>query len=85
MVMPRFSTVQSGEKMKSLGIFLQCTPEGEGSSWSCHASAKITVINQKSQEESFTRSKFGALFCGCIVTWLFLCTFHNEKYNLKIC
>ncbi|XP_065066038.1 ubiquitin carboxyl-terminal hydrolase 7-like [Rhopilema esculentum] len=55
MVMPRFSTVQSGEKMKSLGIFLQCTPEGEGSSWSCHASAKITVINQKNQEESFTR------------------------------
>ena len=56
--MPRFSTASTGEKMKSLGIFLQCTPEGEGTSWSCQASAKITVINQKIPDESFTRSKF---------------------------
>ena len=61
--MPRFSTASNGEKIKSLGLFLQCTPEGEGSSWSCQASAKITVINQKNPEESFTRSKcFRQLF-----------------------
>jgi len=55
MVMPRFSTTSAGERMKSLGIFLQCTPEGEGTSWSCQASAKITVINQKVADDSFTR------------------------------
>ena len=57
MVMPRFSTASNGEKMKSLGLFLQCTPEGEGTSWSCQASARITVLNQKVPEESFARSK----------------------------
>ena len=57
MVMPRYSTASSGERLKSLGIFLQCTPEGEGTSWSCQASAKITIINQKVADESFTRSK----------------------------
>ena len=55
--MPRFSTATSGERMKSLGIFLQCTPEGEGTSWSCQASAKITIINQKATDDNFSRSK----------------------------
>ena len=53
MLMPRYSTNQSGERVKSAGIFVQCDPEGEGSSWSCQAHAKITLKNHKG--EDFTR------------------------------
>jgi len=53
MLMPRYSTNQSGERIKSAGIFVQCDPEGEGSSWSCQAHAKITLKNHKGDD--FTR------------------------------
>lgn len=53
MLMPRYQTNQSGERTKSAGIFVQCDPEGEGSSWSCQAHAKITLKNHKG--EDFTR------------------------------
>lgn len=52
MLMPRFSTNQSGERVKSAGIFVQCDPE-EGSSWSCQAHARITLRNHKGDD--FTR------------------------------
>ena len=66
MVMPRYSTQQStGEKVKSLAIFVQCDPENEGSSWSCQGHAKITLINHK--EDNFTRSKCNILSFLC---WL---------------
>lgn len=55
--MPRFSTSSSGERVKSLGLFLQCAPDGEGSTWSCQASATITILNQKNPEDCFSRSK----------------------------
>eukprot|EP00794_Sanderia_malayensis_P008888 gene8888-9838_t len=61
MVMPRISTSQSGEKSKSLGIFLQCTPVEEVSSWSCQASAEIMLINLKEFKDSFSR-KISHLF-----------------------
>lgn len=64
MLMPRFSTNQSGERVKSAGIFVQCDPE-EGSSWSCQAHARITLRNHKGDD--FTRSKSAKLFQYTIV------------------
>ena len=54
--MPRFTTNANNERTKNAGIFVQCDPEGEGTSWSCQASAKITLKNHKT--EDFTRSIF---------------------------
>ena len=75
--MPRFSTASSGERVKSLGIFLQCTPEGEGTSWSCQASAKITIINQKVADESFFRSKSLKSTLNGSVSWNFVDLFYK--------
>jgi len=52
MVMPRYSTNQN-ERVKSAGIFVQCDPESEGTSWSCQAHSKITLKNHKGDD--FTR------------------------------
>ena len=56
MLMPRYSTNQNSERVKSAGIFVQCDPEGEGASWSCQAHARITLKNHKGDD--FTRSKY---------------------------
>lgn len=53
MLMPRFNTNSNGERVKSAGIFVQCDPEGEGTSWSCQAHARITLKNHKGDD--FTR------------------------------
>ena len=62
MLMPRYNTNSNNERVKSAGIFVQCDPEGEGTSWSCQAHARITLKNHKGDD--FTRSKFHyLLFC----------------------
>lgn len=53
MVMPRFTTTNN-DRVRSAGIFVQCDPEGEGTSWSCQAHARITLKNNKGDD--FTRS-----------------------------
>lgn len=56
MCMPRYSSQShSHDKVKSLGFFLQCNPEAEGLSWSCQASARLTLVNQ--QDPSLNHSK----------------------------
>lgn len=52
MVMPRFTTTNN-DRVRSAGIFVQCDPEGEGTSWSCQAHARITLKNNKGDD--FTR------------------------------
>ena len=81
MVMPRFSTTNQGEKVKSLGIFLQCDPEGEGSSWSCQASAKISVLNHKNPEDTFARSKF----LQCTITLIEEASSHRRILRVILC
>ena len=56
MLMPRYSTNQNNERLKSAGIFVQCDPDSEVASWSCQAHAKITLKSHKG--EDLTRSKF---------------------------
>ena len=56
MLMPRYTTNQSNERVKSAGIFVQCEPDGEGTSWSCQAHARIT-LKGLNKGEDFTRSK----------------------------
>ena len=58
--MPRYTSGQGQDRVKSAGIFVQCDPEGEGTSWSCQAHAKITLRNYKTDD--FTRSKI----CICL-------------------
>ncbi|XP_066936124.1 ubiquitin carboxyl-terminal hydrolase 7-like [Clytia hemisphaerica] len=53
MLMPRYNTNSNNERVKSAGIFVQCDPEGEGTSWSCQAHARITLKNHKGDD--FTR------------------------------
>ena len=53
--MPRYTSGQGQDRVKSAGIFVQCDPEGEGTSWSCQAHAKITLRNYKTDD--FTMSK----------------------------
>ena len=67
--MPRYAGNQSQDRVKSAGIFVQCDPEGEGTSWSCQAHAKITLRNHKGDD--FTRSKILCLFI-CFL-WFFTC------------
>jgi len=55
MVMQRNSTNASGERTRSMGVFVQCDPESEGSSWSCQARAKITLHNARDPKSNFTR------------------------------
>ena len=67
--MPRYSGGQGQDRVKSAGIFVQCDPEGEGTSWSCQAHAKKKKKNYKGDD--FTRSKILYLFI-CFL-WLFIC------------
>lgn len=55
MVMPRTSQMQDRQQQKSLGFFLQCNGESESSSWSCYATAELTLLAQKEEWVPFTR------------------------------
>ena len=70
MLMPRYAGGQGQDRVKSAGIFVKCDPEGEGTSWSCQAHAKITLKNYK--RDDFTRSKNMYLFICFFV--IFLCS-----------
>lgn len=67
MCMPRFA---NQDKAKSLGFFLQCNPETESLSWSCQASARLTLAHQQEGGEDFTR-KISHLFFAKENDWGF--------------
>ena len=68
--MPRYAGNQGQDRVKSAGIFVQCDPEGEGTSWSCQAHAKITLRNHKGDD--FTRGKTLYLFMYFFFTFIFM-------------
>lgn len=67
MCMPRYS---SNDKVKSVGFFLQCNPETESLSWSCQASARLTLVTQQEGGEDFSR-KISHLFFSKENDWGF--------------
>ncbi|EDO34745.1 predicted protein [Nematostella vectensis] len=69
MLMPRYSS-HGHERVKSLGFFLQCNPETETLSWSCQASARLTLVSQKEGVEDFSR-KISHLFFAKENDWGF--------------
>ncbi|XP_031567900.1 ubiquitin carboxyl-terminal hydrolase 7-like [Actinia tenebrosa] len=69
MLMPRTSS-HGQERVKSLGFFLQCDPKLETVSWSCQASAKLTLKNHHEDKEDFSR-KISHLFYAKENDWGF--------------
>lgn len=53
MCMPRGGPER--QVVRSLGFFLQCNAESDSTSWSCHASAELRLINHAEPEKSFKR------------------------------
>ncbi|KAK3717321.1 hypothetical protein QZH41_011551 [Actinostola sp. cb2023] len=69
MLMPRTSS-HAHERVKSLGFFLQCDPKLETLSWSCQASARLTLKNHNDEKEDFGR-KISHLFYAKENDWGF--------------
>ncbi|KXJ26613.1 Ubiquitin carboxyl-terminal hydrolase 7 [Exaiptasia diaphana] len=69
MLMPRTSS-HAHERVKSLGFFLQCDPKLDTLSWSCQASAKLTLKNHLDEKEDFSR-KISHLFYAKENDWGF--------------
>ncbi|XP_064406140.1 ubiquitin carboxyl-terminal hydrolase 7-like [Halichondria panicea] len=68
MVMPR-EVNQDGEKVKCLGIFVQCNPKSpESMSWNVTARAKITIVNWKDPENNHSR-EIHHCFCARENDW----------------
>lgn len=53
--MPRTSHAQERVATRSLGFFLQCNGESESSSWSCYATADLSLLPVRADVEPFSR------------------------------
>jgi len=52
MLMPQYTENDGGRIVRNAGIFVQCDPEVEGSSWLCQGHGKITVKNKAHEDLS---------------------------------